>query len=90
MVVERVAAYNRRVIDLDSIRVEVDCPECSFSNPVTIGQVRLRRTVICRGCHSNLDLQDSLNTVRKVRAMMRRASGDLEGLVNSTTITLEL
>jgi len=59
-------------IDLDAFEVEIDCPRCSFSNPVWLKQARLRDVVICRGCKANIQLDDGMNTIRKVRRDLQR------------------
>ena len=60
-------------IDIDGFEVEVDCPLCGFMNPIWIRQARLRDVIICRGCKANIQLDDSMNTVRKsVQAIRRR------------------
>lgn len=53
--------------DIDSMEVEIQCPLCSFYNPIWIKQARLRDTIICRGCKANIMLDDNMNTVRKAR-----------------------
>ena len=52
-------------MNLDAFEVNVDCPRCQFSNPIWLKQARLRDVIICRGCKSNIQLDDSMNTVRK-------------------------
>jgi len=52
-------------MNIDSCELEIECPQCSFYNPIWIKQARLRDTIICRGCKSNIRLDDSMNTVRK-------------------------
>ncbi len=64
-------------INLDKFEVEVDCPRCNFANPVWLRQARLRDVVICRGCKGNIQLDDSMNSVRKVSRSIRRAMQDL-------------
>lgn len=64
-------------MDIDGFEVEVECPRCEFSNPISLGQARLRDVVICRGCKSNIELDDSMNTVRKARETIRRSMREL-------------
>lgn len=52
-------------IDLHNHEIDFDCPLCGFSNPIWIKQARLRDVIICRGCKSNIQLDDQMNTVRK-------------------------
>jgi hypothetical protein len=59
-------------IDIDRFEVEVDCPRCGFANPIWLRQARLRDVIICRGCKANIQLDDSMNTVRKAYQSIRR------------------
>ncbi len=68
-------------INMDKFEVEVDCPRCSFGNPIWLKQARLRDVVICRGCKANIQLDDSMNTVRKAYRSIRRAMQDLRETV---------
>lgn len=34
------------------------CPKCEFENDAEVGQVIRGDTVICRGCHADIHLQD--------------------------------
>lgn len=65
-------------IDIDSAEVEIKCPNCGFYNPIWIKQARLRDTIICRGCKVNIQLDDSMNEVRKARRSVRRAVKEFE------------
>lgn len=57
-------------INIDKFEVEVDCPRCGFANPIWLRQARLRDVVICRGCKANIQLDDSMNTVPHLSAVM--------------------
>lgn len=59
-------------IDIDGYEIQIDCPKCGFSNPIWIRQARLRDVVICRGCKSNIQLDDRMNTVKKACESIRR------------------
>jgi hypothetical protein len=63
-------------LDLDRAEFEIECPRCQFYNPVLLKQARLRDVVICRGCKSNIQLDDGMNSVRKARRSLRRAIDD--------------
>jgi len=80
------------MLDLDSLSLDTVCPRCRFWNDFTVRQVRLRDVIICRGCHSNIQLEDELNTVRKARTAVNRAMRELEDSLKSMSgiITLEL
>lgn len=79
------------MFDLDSLGLDSICPRCGFWNGFTVRQVRLRDVIICRGCHSSIQLDDQLNTVRKARIALNRAARELEDSLKSMsgTITLE-
>ena len=64
-------------MDIDSFELEIECPKCRFYNMIWIKQARLRDVVICRGCKSNICLDDNTNDVRKAR---RRINSALDGL----------
>jgi transcription initiation factor IIE alpha subunit len=66
------------MFDLDRQSIEFPCPRCHFYNSAFLRQVRLRQVVICRGCKSNLRLDDHMNEYRKAERQLRRAFGDLE------------
>ena len=67
-------------MDIDKFEVESNCPRCGIFNPFWLGQARLRDVIICRGCNSNIQLDDSMNTVRKARRSIQAA---IDGLRNS-------
>jgi hypothetical protein len=64
-------------VDIDKFEVEIDCPACGFANPIWLGQARLRDVVICRGCKANIQLDDSMNAVRKARQSILRSIREL-------------
>jgi hypothetical protein len=68
-------------IRVDTFEVEVECSRCHFANPVWLKQARLRDVVICRGCKSNIQLDDSMNSVRKAHHSIRRAMDQLRETV---------
>lgn len=65
-------------MDIDSSEIEIECPNCQFYNMIWIKQARLRDVIICRGCKSNIHLDDSLNEVRKARHRIKAAFNDLK------------
>ena len=69
-------------MDIDRFEVEIDCPGCGFANPVWLGQARLRDVVICRGCMANIQLDDSMNTVRKAYLSIRRSMRELRETID--------
>ena len=71
------------MLDIDRIETEAACPRCDFYYGFTFQQVRLRDVIICRGCHSNIRLDDHLNTFRKARASIDRSMRELEESLRS-------
>ena len=68
--------------DIDGFEVEVNCPKCQFIAAVTFQQVRIRDVVICRGCKSNVQLDDQLNSVNKTRKRMIASFEELKRTIN--------
>ena len=74
------------MLNLDKQSFEFECPKCGFYNKATIGQARGRDVVICRGCKSNVRMEDSMNSCRKAVRQVNRAVRELEdemGQLNS-------
>ena len=65
------------MINIDKHEVDFQCPNCSFYNSIQIKQARLRDVVICRGCKSNIRLDDQMNETRKAVRTIRRAMNEL-------------
>lgn len=51
--------------DLSRHEVEIDCPLCTLHNWATFGQIQRREVLICRGCHSNIFLEDHLGSTQR-------------------------
>ena len=66
------------MINLDNQTIELLCPNCGFYNPIYFKQARLRDVVICRGCKSNIQLDDQMNECRKAYWIVRKAIKKLE------------
>ena len=73
----RIEAKIEGGINLDKHEVEVTCPRCHFANPIWLKQARLRDVIICRGCKANIQLDDSMNTVRQGIRSVQRALDQL-------------
>ena len=65
-------------LDIDGVEIEIECPRCGFFNPIWLNQIRLRDVVICRGCKSNIQLEDYMNTFRKAREDLDRQIRELQ------------
>ena len=66
------------MISIDKHEVDFQCPNCNYHNSIQIRQARLRDVVICRGCKSNIRLDDQMNETRKFVRSIRRAINALE------------
>jgi hypothetical protein len=65
------------VPELDRRWIEIPCPRCELETPVTLGSIRLGDVVVCRGCHSNIRLQDQMAALHSFR---RRFTKLLKGM----------
>lgn len=78
------------MINLDKFSIKIDCPNCGFFNPVTIKEIRLRDAIICRGCKSTINFDDSMNETRKtVREINRQLNEIMEQLGKMSKITIK-
>jgi hypothetical protein len=77
------------MMDLDNIEIEIRCPKCNFYNYIKIKQARLRDVIICRGCKSNIQLDDQMNEVRKSVRSFRSAIEDLENSLHDVNIEIK-
>jgi hypothetical protein len=78
------------MIDFDKHEIEVQCPACSFYNPISLKQARLRDVIICRGCKSNIHLDDQMNETRKAIKSIRRAMAELEETLKGLSFEIRL
>lgn len=63
--------------NFDKNEIEVCCPTCDFYSNVTLKQIRLRDTVICRGCKATLNFNDYMDTLKKA---IRKLNKVIDGL----------
>lgn len=80
------------MINLDRAEFNISCPRCRFENSIYYRQARLRDVLICRGCKTNIRLDDHMNECRKARQQINQALSDLQQAVNSfnRTFTIRL
>lgn len=78
------------MIDFNKHEIEIQCPECSFYNPIWLKQARLRDTVICRGCKANIRLDDQMNETRKAIRSIRRAMSEFGETLKGLSIEIRL
>jgi len=85
------SGFEGNMINLDKHIVQIKCPRCAFTNPVSIKQIRLGDVTICRGCKANIRLQDHMNTTKKAVRSINRAMAELqEQLGKLGTIKIKL
>lgn len=75
---------------IDNTPVTAPCPVCEFYNTFTIKQARLRDMIICRGCKTNIQLDDHMNECRKATRQIERAIAELQESLKSLNLTLKI
>lgn len=65
-------------LDLGNIRISLKCPECGFTNSVTLNQVQQCQTVICSGCHADIKLVDKDASTKKGLEKINKSLADLD------------
>lgn len=78
------------MIDLDSASLEIQCPECSFYSQIKYRDARLRDVIICRGCKTNIQLDDHMNECRKARKAMATALSDFQSALADISKNLQI
>lgn len=76
------------LLDLDKQSFEFPCPQCDFFNEAYLGQVKLRDVIICRGCKTNIQLDDHLNEYRKAERRIRRTLNNFHRNFKNITIRI--
>jgi len=76
------------MLELYKQEIDTPCPSCSFYNTITLKQIRLRDVTICRGCKSNIKLDDYSNEIRKALRTFRRVMNDLESTLNNFKLNI--
>jgi len=78
------------MINLDNQTIEFPCPRCGFYNAIFFKQARLRDIVICRGCKSNIQLDDQMNECRKAERSVRKAMQELEKSLENLNTKIDM
>jgi len=78
------------MINIDKHEVDFRCPNCNFYNSIQIKQARLRDVVICRGCKSNIRLDDQMNETRKAVRSIKRAMNALEETLKGMSFKIRI
>ena len=74
------------MINIDNETIEFPCPCCGFYNAIFFKQARLRDVIICRGCKSNIQLDDQMNECRKAERTIRKSIQELEETLRKMNI----
>ncbi len=78
------------MINLDKEEIDFECPSCGFFNNFFLKQARLRDVIICRGCKTNIHLDDYLNEVRVSIRQIKKSLCGLENSFNNLNITIRI
>jgi hypothetical protein len=62
----------------DTQTLELQCPKCRFYNSFFYKQARLEDVIICRGCKTNITLNDSIGSIKKVNKQIQISMNNLE------------
>lgn len=77
-------------LDLDRIRIRIECPRCKFPARPFFRQVKHRDVLVCGGCKANIQLVDHLGSYRKAERKIRYALEQLTATLKSTSINIRL
>lgn len=53
------------MFDLSKSKITINCPECTFSNKISLGDVQKEKSIICKGCLRTIKLVDSVKSTKK-------------------------
>ena len=65
-------------MDISFQAVEIECPQCNYVIEVLLKQVMAEETVLCPGCHAEIQLVDEGGSARQAEADLDAALSDLE------------
>ena len=75
----------------DPQTLELQCPRCNFYNEFFYKQARLEDIIICRGCKTNIVLNDSIGSIKKANKEIQKTMNDFEKqLKNISNITIKI
>ncbi len=77
-------------MDLDKAAFDIECPQCGFFVRFRYRDARLRDVLICRGCKTNIRLDDNMNECRKARRRVQQMMRKLQRSLGSLNITIKL
>lgn len=68
--------------DLSNSKISFRCPECHFSNTVSLGQVQRGEKIICSGCHKTIQLSDKDLSTKRATDQINKSVEDLERVID--------
>jgi len=78
------------MLNLAKQEIDFQCPKCNFYNSIYFQQARLRDVIICRGCKSNIRLDDQMNETRKAIRSINRAMNELENSLKGMSFEIRI
>lgn len=75
---------------LDKVEFDFQCPICSFYNSALVEQARLRDMIICRGCKSNIQLDDHMNECRLAVRRLNKILNDFGESLKNLNLTIKI
>lgn len=78
------------MINLDEAQININCPKCGFTNPVTLGDVRVQKVIVCRGCKVNIRLVDKNASVDKAKKDIDDSINSLRKSLKKTKLTIKI
>ena len=68
--------------DLGKARISFKCQECGFTNSVTLNQVKQGQTIICSGCHKDIQLVDKDRSTNRAVEDINKSIEDLNDTID--------
>jgi len=78
------------MINLDEAKININCPKCGFANSVTLGDIRVQKVIICRGCKVNIRLVDKNASLNKVKKDIDDSIESLKKSLNKAKLTIKI
>ena len=70
-----------KIPNMDRRSIEIPCPHCGLHTWTTIGHVKRREFIVCRGCHWNIHLEDKDASMLRAIRRIRRSLKNLERII---------
>lgn len=59
------------MLNLSSMKIDFNCPGCSFKNEVSLKQVKNEDSILCRGCKQSIKLENKDNGLKRLDKSFR-------------------